>query len=157
MAARSVQKLVAQAAADALNTQTLCTPFLAKRGWKPQLDIEDLEKLAVTIVPDFRRTRLMNRGGARLNELVTEIVVQRQHGGAELTDEQLNERCDLVADFAQEVEDFLASPTNKLAIGEEPDDLVAEPTDVEQEFDGDVLIEDGVMSIRLAITYRILR
>ncbi len=150
----SVLTDVSQAVADLLNAQTFLTETQFTRGWQPVNDIEDAEGVFGTVVPNIKTASLQTRGGARLNTLVVDITVKRLHGDSGTGELAPVDRCDEVAAVAQQVEDFVSTPTNTVT---DSNDVVWSAGEVQTEINDEMLTAHGIFEMRISVTYSAMR
>jgi hypothetical protein len=155
MAAESVMKLVADALADALNEESFAPAIEAERVYRARLTREAVETASVQVAPIDQVTS----GIARVLDsiIVTLGVTVIGASGAESGEDVPVERCDEIADAAQQIEDFIGDIENKLIVAAETENWTATP-------EGDIrsrVVEewhdDGVFAVEITASYRVMR
>ena len=150
----SVQKLVAQAAVDAINVQTFSLTLEAKRHWRLFADRGAFDQPTVTAIPGQRQSQRITRGGDSQDSISLQVVVQMAFDPVSGETVPVD-RCDPVADLAQEVEDYLRR--NSLSISDNGTARLATPTGVSQSETVDDWLTDGVFAVSIAVDYTVTR
>ena len=157
--ASSVFALLAQKATDLLNEQTFTPAAEALRGWRIFLRVTDTDQPVITVVPTAKTvTNAARRHKQNIVSLT--VIVQRQHGGTSGEEDPVA-REDEIASLAQQVEDYLSSPSTTMAVsdgeGDDLEEFTAVPTgavsaEVIQEW-----LAENVFAVLFMIEYTLFR
>ncbi len=144
-----------------LKAQTWSFPFKLERSYRPINEVEDVACDAlVTVVPGLRRVQWLNRAGNKRHDFVVKVTLQERHGdnGPPLAGDPGEigpaDRCDAIANRAQELEDFLLTPSNRITL---TSGKKASPWQAEIEIDDERLEELGILAVDVLVTYRLMR
>lgn len=155
-----VWKLLAQGMVDSLNEQTFSLEAEAERGWKTYKQRADFEEPTITVVPATKASEPIARGGIRNNSISMSVMVQRVTGAVSGEDDAVD-REDVIAGLAQEVEDYLASPDNRIEIvegtAESPVVRYAVPTGQSTAEVVEDWLSDGVFAVLMTVDYTLIR
>lgn len=141
----SLNRLLAEAVAEALNVHAFSQPFEAVSQFVPGHDLEELEQLTVTVVPARRKVTISSRAGTFF-DLSVMVGLQQQ---CRPTDD---ERIDSLLDLGNEILLYLRQ--TPLATFTDAHFLEAGEDDI---FDPDHLVVRHVFSGVLTLTYRVQR
>ncbi len=150
---KAVMRELAQGVADLLTAQTFSQNFFATREWLAVNEIEDAEAYFIQVVPDIRQVTQISRA-TNQHDCTINVTVQRQMIGKAEGEIALARLVDPIADFAQEIEDFLGDASKAIIRTES---LKAVPTEQETTMDMERLETLGIVAVNIAITYRLFR
>lgn len=149
----SLRKELADGVVALLNLQSWSIPCQAARDWKSIETIEDTELARLTVTPgEFRTVDRQDRGGTFERKAEIVVLVEQQTSAGDLSVAQSDE----IDVLAQEVEDVLCVPGNRIAITEASGTRYATPLAASVETSGDRM-SDGVFAVAVTVTYELIR
>lgn len=149
----AVVRELAQGIVDLLGVQAFSQDFQAVRAWCPVNPVADADYALVTVTPDLRQLSRASRGQMQ-HDCTINVVIQRRHGDSDPSGIAPVERCDEIADLAQEFEDFLLAIATGVIT---TTNLKAEPMGAEVETDDERLMTDGIFAVNIAMQYKLWR
>jgi hypothetical protein len=148
---QSVLVELADGIAAALNAQTFSMAFEADRDWAFRVDPEELVVPTVCVVPEAKVVTNVSRA-VKSTTATIDVSLRRRHGGGP-GDMAPREKCDQLAALAEEIEDFLADPKNKVLTA----NLKAVPTGAEVTFVREDLISERCVTLVITVSYQLFR